>query len=196
MVIVAKQARTAGLPTAREQRADPLGTRPPRQGADSVAPGDFGSTLRAFRARAGWSQNALAKTAGLDASYINRLERAEREAPTRETALALARALRLCPGEVDRLLFSAGHMPPSIEQLGPDDSTLAAVVRVLTDDRLAPEARADFRAVVETIADRWQRRRGEALGDTAGGAPTSGSRLATRPNSVAPMPVTGIGLSR
>ncbi len=117
---------------------------------------DFASTLRRYRLRAGLSQNALAKVVGINASYINRLESGEREAPTREVAHALARALTLSPDEVDRLLFAAGHVPPSLQKLGPADSTITAVTRLLTNDRLSPEARADFRAVVETIAIRWQ----------------------------------------
>jgi len=117
---------------------------------------DFGSTLRRYRLRAGLSQNALAKIVGINASYINRLESGEREAPTRDVAAALGRALGLAPEELDRLMFSAGHVPPSLQKLGPADSTVAAVTRLLTNDRLSPEARADFRAVVETIAIRWQ----------------------------------------
>jgi transcriptional regulator with XRE-family HTH domain len=117
---------------------------------------DFASTLRRFRLRAGVSQNALAKIVGINASYINRLENGEREAPTRDVAQALAQALRLSAEEVDRLLFSAGHVPPSLQKLGPADSTIAAVTRLLTNDRLSPEARADFRAIVETVAIRWQ----------------------------------------
>ena len=115
---------------------------------------DFASTLRRFRLRAGLSQNALAKTVGINASYINRLEHGEREAPTRDIAHAMAQALRLSTEEVDRLLFSADHVPPSLQKLGPADSTIAAVTRLLTNDRLSPEARADFRAIVETVAIR------------------------------------------
>lgn len=89
--------------------------------------------------------------------YINRLESGEREAPSRRTALALARALQLSRDDVDRLLCSAGYLPPSLHRLGPTDSTVGAVVRLLADDRLPPEVRADFRAVVETVAYRWQR---------------------------------------
>lgn len=117
---------------------------------------DFGSTLRRFRLRAGLSQSALAKVVSINASYINRLESGEREAPTREVAAAIARSLKLSLDDTDRLLFSAGHVPPSLQKLGPADSTIAAVTRLLTNDRLSPEARADFRAVVETIAIRWQ----------------------------------------
>lgn len=116
----------------------------------------FGAVLRRFRLRAGLSQNALGKMAGVNTSYCNRLESGVRETPTREVAHALARALALSAEEVDRLLFSAGHVPPSLQKLGPADPTIAAVTRLLTNDRLSPEARADFRAVVETIAVRWQ----------------------------------------
>ena len=123
----------------------------------------FESTLRRYRLRAGISQNALAKVVGINASYINRLESGEREAPTREVAHALARALALVPEETDRLLFAAGHVPPSLQKLGPADSTVAAVTRLLTNDHLSPEARADFRAIVETIAIRWQCNQATAL---------------------------------
>ena len=116
---------------------------------------DFAATLRHYRARAGLSQNALAKVVSLNASYINRLESGEREAPTRQVALALARALALLPEELDRLLSSGGYLPPSLQKLGPADSTIAAVTRLLTDDTYSPEARADFRACVEVMAARW-----------------------------------------
>jgi len=109
-----------------------------------------------YRLRAGYSQNALAKIVGINCSYINRLESGEREAPTREVAAALGRSLNLGTEDTDRLMFSAGHVPPSLQKLGPADSTIAAVTRLLTNDRISPEARCDFRAIVETIAIRWQ----------------------------------------
>ncbi len=156
---------------------------------------DFAGTLRRFRTRAGLSQNALAKVVGINASYINRLESGEREAPTREVAQALARALSLSTEEVDRLLFSAGHVPPSLQKLGPADSTVAAVTRLLTNDRLSPEARADFRAVVETIAIRWQsaeRPRTHAISSShaVNAAPTRSVRPAANGT------LTAVGMSR
>jgi transcriptional regulator with XRE-family HTH domain len=115
----------------------------------------FGGTLRLYRLRSGFSQNALAKVVGINASYINRLESGDREAPTRDVAAALGRALSLAPEEIDRLMFFAGHLPPSLQKLGPADSTIGAVTRLLTNDRLSPEARADARAVIETLCIRW-----------------------------------------
>jgi len=115
----------------------------------------FGELLSCLRLATGVSQNALGREAGVNASYINRLERGERAAPTREVVLALARALQTTPQERDHLLMTAGYVPPSLQQLGPSDSTLAVVGRLLVDGRLRPESLAAFRAVVETIAAGW-----------------------------------------
>jgi len=115
----------------------------------------FGPTLRLFRLRAGYSQNALAKIVCLNASYVNRLESGEREAPTREATAAMCRGLNLGVEDADRLMFSAGHVPPSLQKLGPADSTIVAVTRLLTNDRLGPEARADLRACIEAMCARW-----------------------------------------
>jgi transcriptional regulator with XRE-family HTH domain len=116
---------------------------------------DFGSTLRLFRLRAGYSQNALAKIVCINASYVNRLETGEREAPTREVAAAIGRSLNLGVEDTDRLMFAAGHVPPSLQKLGGHDSTLTAIIGVLTDDRVTPDARADLRACIETMCARW-----------------------------------------
>lgn len=120
---------------------------------------NFGAVLRHFRLRAGLSQNALARLVGVNASYINRVERLQRGAPSRRVVLALARGLALSRRETDCCCVIAGLAPPSLQRLGPADSTVAAVLDVLTDDRLPPAALADFRAVVETQAYRWQSQR-------------------------------------
>lgn len=53
-----------------------------------------------------------------------------------------------------------------------NDSTIMAVQRLLTDDRLSPERRADFRACVETMAVRWS--------DGLPGVPSGAVRAAGR----------------
>ena len=118
---------------------------------------DFGAVLRHFRRRAGLSQNALATLAGINASYINRVERRQRAAPRRHVVLALARALTLSQRETDCCYLAAGLAPPSLQRLSPADSTVAALLGVLTDEHASPAALADFRAVVETLCSRWQR---------------------------------------
>jgi transcriptional regulator with XRE-family HTH domain len=125
-----------------------------RRGLDDPA-APFHDLLRGFRQRAGLSQSALARRANLDASYLNRLESGVRGAPTAMVVTALAAALGLASAEADRLLGSAGHPPAGLRRLGPGDATLAAVVRLLADDGLPAEARADFRTCVEALVRRW-----------------------------------------
>lgn len=116
----------------------------------------FGALLRRWRLRTGRSQNSLATVVGINASWVNRLESGEREGVSRQVALALARGMGLSITETDSLLFAAGHVPPSWQKLGARDSTMAAVLGLLTNDALSPESRADFRAIVECMAARWQ----------------------------------------
>ena len=151
------RADAAARPGSRAPASGPY-ARPGNGGAGRDQPVEwtFAATLRRFRLRTGRSQNALGRVVALDASYIHRLESGERDTPTRQVVDALARALALTPEERDTLLFAAGYVPPSLQKLGPHDSTVAVVLRLLTDDRLSPAARGDFRAVVETIAARWQ----------------------------------------
>lgn len=52
----------------------------------------FGIRLRQLRQRKGWSQDQLARKAGLNSSYIGRIERAERNI-TLEVVEKLAEAL-------------------------------------------------------------------------------------------------------
>jgi len=125
---------------------------PPRRPLDDPA-APFADLLRGFRERLGWSQTALGARAGVNASYINRLESG---VPTAEVVRALAAGLGLSPEETDRLLWSAGCLPASLQALTPGDPTLLAVARLLGDRRLSPEARADFRACVEVMARRWR----------------------------------------
>lgn len=117
----------------------------------------YATTLRRYRLRARLSQNALAHRLGLDASYLNRMEAGVRGTPGYDVALSLARELARSAEELDLLLFAAGYVPPRLQRLGPGDTTVAAVLDILANDRLTLESRADFRAVVETVAGRWAR---------------------------------------
>lgn len=125
----------------------------------------YATTLRRYRLRARLSQNALAHRLGLDASYLNRIESGVRGTPSYDVALSLARELARSADELDLLLFAAGYVPPRLQRLGPGDTTVAAVLAVLANDQLTLESRADFRAVVETVASRWARDAG--TGSTA-----------------------------
>jgi len=84
----------------------PIIAAPERVSTSEV--GTFGSLLRQARLGKGWGQRELARRAGLDASYINRLE-AGRRRPARDAGLALAEALGIRGAALDRWLAAAGH---------------------------------------------------------------------------------------
>jgi transcriptional regulator with XRE-family HTH domain len=127
--------------------------------ATELAPGHcgFADLLARFRAARGISQNALALRVGVDASYLNRVERAERDAPKREIVERLARALDLSNADADRLLVAAGHLPRSLAELTPLDPTIWLVADLLADQSLPMSERAEFRRTIEAIARRWRR---------------------------------------
>ena len=110
----------------------------------------FGSELRAFRERAGLSQSAVARRAGLDPSFINRLESGQRGAD-RTVAEALIQGLGLDEADADRLLAAGGHLPGLFARLGLQDATLQQVARILADDRVGADDRIAFRQVIELI---------------------------------------------
>lgn len=70
-------------------------------------PDSFGQVLREYRHRAGLSQVSLARRAGLDPSYLSRLEGSPSITPRADTLTRLARALGLEPQEEDDFLSSA-----------------------------------------------------------------------------------------
>lgn len=59
----------------------------------------FGQVVRRERESRGLSQEKLAVLAGLDRSYMHRLERG-RSSPTLDTVESLARALQMLPSEL------------------------------------------------------------------------------------------------
>jgi transcriptional regulator with XRE-family HTH domain len=73
----------------------------------------FGGILREKRRAAGMSQRRLADLAGLDFSYISKLENNRLAAPAAETVLRLAELLG-CPAE--ELLAAANKLPSDVGQ--------------------------------------------------------------------------------
>jgi transcriptional regulator with XRE-family HTH domain len=114
--------------------------------------GKFGFKLRAFRMRMGISQNVLAQRVGVDASYINRIEKDER-VPAREVIIALATTLSLKDYERDDLLLSADYAPEIAERLDLADPEFRLMAEKLNDDDMQPEDLLD-----QLIAMRKQRR--------------------------------------
>ena len=80
----------------------------PQKGAGM---GHFADLLRKLRTEAALSQNALAKKVGIDPSYINRIEKGERQPPSVSVIHDIARALDLDEFGANQLLLSAGYAP-------------------------------------------------------------------------------------
>ena len=123
----------------------------------ALSEGGFGPLVREYRVRVGLSQNQLARRAGIDPAYVNRLERSGPDGgvPRRRVVLSLAAALELGPVDRERLLIAAGLCPESIARLGGWDPTLGLVAGVLADPRLGADDRADFRELLRIVAARW-----------------------------------------
>jgi transcriptional regulator with XRE-family HTH domain len=108
----------------------------------------FGSLLQKFRLRAGLAQNALARSAGINAGTVNRLEHDQRLPATRRQALDLARTLVLTVAETNRLLDAAG-LPA--EGFGPGitgNPVLCDLVDLLQDPGVPDTAREEILAII------------------------------------------------
>ncbi|HEY7061754.1 MAG TPA: helix-turn-helix transcriptional regulator [Chloroflexota bacterium] len=115
----------------------------------------FADLLRRYRARDGRSRTEIARRAGVNPSYVQRMEEGERGPASGSVITALARAMRLPPGERDALLLAAGRLPVALALLGEWDPVLEAVTAVLNDYTLETDELEDFRAVVLRICARW-----------------------------------------
>lgn len=98
----------------------------------------FGQRLRYHRVTLGLSQNQLARRAGCDPAYVNRLERAPEgmgSQPSRHVVLSFANVLELATGQTDRLLFAAGLAPQEDWQTRAvrAETALAAIGRAFED---------------------------------------------------------------
>ncbi len=76
----------------------------------------FGNTLKALRLKAGKSRYRLAQFSGLDQAYLQRLETAERNNPSRDVVLMIGFALvenssTVSLHDVDELLLAAEYAP-------------------------------------------------------------------------------------
>lgn len=112
----------------------------------------FGQMLNRLRVERTMSQNALARAAGVDPAYVNRMERAGQQTkggkeidgwkPGRQAVQSMSDALDLSYAERDRLLWAAGLAPEIDWQQRCEDveaalETVKAAVQVLETVRAA-----------------------------------------------------------
>lgn len=123
-------------------------------------PDTFPELLRWLRQRAGLSQNRLARLSGIDPAYVHRMETAAGHEPLVPRAPILERlcdVLDLSRDERDRLYFAARRCPPSLAASGRWEPLVGELARVLADPALGPDDRAELRAVLLVLLDRWRR---------------------------------------
>ncbi len=107
----------------------------------------FGEVLRQKRRAAGISQRRLAELAGLDFSYISKLENNRLASPAAETVMKLAELLDCLPEE---LLSAAGKLPGEV---GQNLASSPAAVRFVREA-----------SALGLSIDEWERMRGMLLG--------------------------------
>lgn len=91
----------------------------------------FARLLVRLRRQRGLSQNQLARLAGVDPAYVNRIERERTGPPSRFVTICLWEALEVGPDDRERLLVAAGHCPQTILDAGGWDAYLARVTAAL-----------------------------------------------------------------
>lgn len=115
----------------------------------------FSELMKEFRQRGGLSQNELARRAGVDPAYVNRMERANGPIPRPAVLNALITTLQLDALETEKLLVAAGYCPQSVTRLGTWDQALDLVANVLGNKSLSDRERDEFREVIRLVAARW-----------------------------------------
>ena len=126
---------------------------------DTQAAVQFGRTLARLRGVQRLSQNQLAGRAGLNHSYISRLESGGRGEPSRAVVEQFVTALALDPTghDADDLRMAAGFLPADPAHLLAGETDLAALAALLNDTRLPEMSRATLRRLLALLAEEYGR---------------------------------------
>jgi transcriptional regulator with XRE-family HTH domain len=111
----------------------------------------YAGALKRLRVDYGLSQRELAGAIGVSQPLVARTEAGARRPEGPEEIAAVARALALDEHDHDQLLLLAGYWPSAFMALGPDDPTLGAVARALTDQALVPAVRDGVRRAIDGV---------------------------------------------
>lgn len=112
--------------------------------------------IKGYRERVGLSQNALARSIGVNPAYINRLEKWGKGANNKDLIEQVAAALGLSSLERDKLLVAAGHLPIAFGKLGAGDETLLLVADILSDDSVSARDKRAFRLHIRLASRPWR----------------------------------------
>ena len=124
------------------------------QSVGEQMPNDFAQLLRRFRKRAGLTQSELAAKVGVHSSYVSRIERSEREAPSREILHHIADALGLEPGEINEIFLAAGYAPVADSTTRHTVDPALNLIADLFEDRRISEAELNLLREYAILLDR------------------------------------------
>jgi len=105
----------------------------------------FGQKLRALRRGRGIAQRKLAERAGVDFSYISKLENDRLPPPAADTVVRICEALGVTP---DELLAASGKMPPQIQQ---DIASSQAAIQFLRSAQKMKLSEAEWEQLSEQL---------------------------------------------
>lgn len=119
----------------------------------------FGQTLTRLRTAQRLSQNQLAQRAGLNHSYISRLESGGRGDPSRVVVEQFVGALGLDAHgrDADELRMAAGFLPVDPAHLLTGETSLAKLATLLEDTRLPDPSRATLRRLLALLVEEYTR---------------------------------------
>jgi transcriptional regulator with XRE-family HTH domain len=119
----------------------------------------FGQMLTRLRTAQRLSQNQLAQRAGLNHSYISRLESGGRGDPSRTVVEQFVGALGLDPAgrEADELRMAAGFLPVDPAHLLTGETALAKLAALLEDPQLPDASRATLRRILGLLVEEYTR---------------------------------------
>ncbi len=119
----------------------------------------FGQTLTRLRTAQRLSQNQLAQRAGLNHSYISRLESGGRGDPSRTVVEQFVGALGLDAAgrDADDLRMAAGFLPVDPSHLLTGETSLARLSALLDDQRLPDSSRATLRRILALLVEEYAR---------------------------------------
>lgn len=129
------------------------------QGEMSGAAFRFGQMLTRLRTAQRLSQNQLAQRAGLNHSYISRLESGGRGDPSRTVVEQFVGALGVDPSgrDADELRMAAGFLPVDPAHLLTGETALAKLAALLEDSRLSDVSRTTLRRILALLLEEYTR---------------------------------------
>ena len=119
----------------------------------------FGQTLTRLRTAQRLSQNQLAQRAGLNHSYVSRLESGGRGDPSRVVVEQFVGALGLDTSgrDADDLRMAAGFLPIDPAHLLTGETSLAKLAALLEDTQMPDASRSTLRRLLSLLVEEYTR---------------------------------------